>query len=102
MSPDPEGLVDGQEFLIMSVIVSLGGTESAGMEGNGVDFTVFRDHGENSRESVVGGVGLDNELGVGYPMGENRSGDKSLLQHLKRFPTIIVEVPQSGLASEAS
>src|SRR5215467_10612812 len=86
MSPDTEGLEDGQKFLVMSVIVSLGGVKGAGVESNRVDFTVFRDHGENGHESIVGGISFDNELGVRDPVGENRSGSEGLLQCLERFP----------------
>jgi len=45
--PDLEGIEDGKEFLIMSIIVQFGRFKSMGMEGNRVDFTVFSDNGED-------------------------------------------------------
>jgi hypothetical protein len=41
MSPPLESLEDGQEFFIMSIVVKFGGGKSAGVESNGVDFSIW-------------------------------------------------------------
>jgi hypothetical protein len=47
MSPDTESLEDSQEFFIMSVIVQFRCGKGAGVECNGVDFSIVRVDGEN-------------------------------------------------------
>ena len=52
VAPGFESFEDSKEFLVMDVVIPLGLGESAGMESNGVDFTVIND-GENGGEGVV-------------------------------------------------
>ena len=45
---------NGEQFLVMDIIVELGGHKGAGVESNGVDFIVhWRYHGEDGGEGVV-------------------------------------------------
>ncbi len=44
-----------------------------------MDFAVFKVDREDSGNSVVGGVGLHNQLLVGDPMGKDRSVSEGLL-----------------------
>ncbi len=63
----------------MGVIVEFGIVKAPGEEGDGVDFAVFKVDGEDSGNSIVGGVGLHNQLLVGDPMGKDRSVSEGLL-----------------------
>ena len=54
MSPNLESFENGEQFLVVDIVVEFGGCEGAGMESNGVDFIVCqRDHGEDGGEGVV-------------------------------------------------
>ena len=63
VSPRSERLEDSEEFLVMDVVVQLRGGERPRVECYRMNFVVD-DDGENGAESVVGGVGLDDDLGV--------------------------------------
>ncbi len=63
----------------MGVVVEFGIVKALGEECDGVDFTIFKVDGEDSSNSVVGGISLHNQLSVGDPMGEDRSMSESLL-----------------------
>ena len=55
VSPDMEleSIEDHQQFFVMSVIVEFWHTESAGMEGHGVDFTRISLDGEDGAKGIV-------------------------------------------------
>jgi hypothetical protein len=68
--PVLEGLKDGKEFLVLSVIVEFCRVKEVGMESDRVNFAVGRVNGEDGGESIVQGIHLDHDLGVRHPMGE--------------------------------
>ena len=101
VAPNTEGLKNSQEFFVMSVVVELRGSKSAGMESHRVDFTGVGLDGEDCTQSIVGGIGLDNNRLVWNPMCENRGGGKCGLEVFKGFSGGIGEVPFDTFAGEA-
>ena len=61
VSPDMESIEDHQQFFLVSVIVEFWRTESAGMEGHGVDYTGIGLDGEDGTKGIVQGVSLNND-----------------------------------------
>ena len=97
VSPDTEGIEDGKEFLLMSIVVEFRSTESAGMESHGVDFSGVSFNRQDGSESIVGGIGLNNDRSVRNPVGQDGGGGERRLQSFKGFPCGIGEVPRSTL-----
>ena len=91
--PDLEGFEDGEEFLVVGVVVQLRSGKSAGMESYRMEFTGVRGYRPDSGNSVVGGVGLDGDLSIRFPVVKDRSPSEGLLEGVERFPTIFGEAP---------
>ena len=53
VSPDTESLKDCKQFFVMGVIIEFQGTEGAGMESHGVDFTGISLDGEDGTQSII-------------------------------------------------
>ena len=52
--PYLKSLKNGEQFLVVDIVVEFGGHKGAGVESNGVDFIVHRGyHGENGGEGIV-------------------------------------------------
>jgi len=99
--PNLESFEDGQQFLVMCVVVQLRRSESARVKGNWVNFIIFINNGEDCSESIVQGIGFHNELSIGNPMGEDRSGGKCFLERVESILTGGVELPRNVLLGEA-
>ena len=80
MPPDLEAFEYGKEFFVMHVVIALGFGEGMGMEGDGMDFAVRRDCGDDAGEGIVRGISFNKDGVVGGPMGEDRSFCKRLLE----------------------
>ena len=79
VSPVLEGLEDGQELLVMGIIVQLRGGQSPRIVSDGSELRIGANNGQNARNSIVQGVSLDHKRSVGNPMSENQSGSEGLL-----------------------
>ena len=54
MTPYLKSFEDGEQFFIMDIVVEFGGCKGAGVESNGVDFSVCQGYcGEDGGEGVV-------------------------------------------------
>ena len=79
MSPHLEALENGEELLVVRVVIALSFGEGVGMEGYGMDLAIGHDGGDDAGEGIVRGVGLDEQGVVGGPMGEDGGFCKRLL-----------------------
>ena len=102
MAPDLEAFEDGEEFLVMSIVIPLGVREGMGMETYRMDLAIRGKRRNDTCKGVVQGVGLDKEWSIGGPMHENRSLGKSLLEGVERGVGLGIPVPRCVLVSEAS
>ena len=95
MLPVLKGLEDGQQLLIMGIIVQLRGRQSPRIVSNGSELRISTDNGQNASNGIVQGVGLNHKQSVRNPMSEDWSGSESLLQEVESRATIISEFPRS-------
>ena len=68
MSPVLEGLEDGQQLLVMGIIVQLRGRQSPRIASNGSELGIGADNGQNAGDSIVRGVSLDHKWSIRNPM----------------------------------
>jgi hypothetical protein len=98
LTPVFEGLKNREKFLVVSVVVEFRGIKGAGMESDRVNFAVRGVNGGDGGESIVRGVCLDHNLGVGHPMGEEWCMCEFLLEFVEGCVAFAIEVP-SGILS---
>ena len=79
MSPVLEGLEDGQQLLVMGIIVQLRGRQSPQIASNRSELGIGADNGQNAGDSIVRGVSLDHKRSIRNPMSEDWSGSEGLL-----------------------
>ena len=79
MSPVLEGLEDGQQLLIMGIVVQLRGGQSPQIVRDGLELGISANNGQNASDSIVRGIGLDHKQSVGNPMSEDWSRSEGLL-----------------------
>src|SRR3981081_778470 len=91
MAPNAERLKDGEELLVMDIIIELCRVKRTRVESDGMNFTVLQLNGENSRKGIIRSVSLNNDRAVGYPMSKNRSRGES---GFKRFKSGAFLVPK--------
>ena len=101
MPPNLESFKDGQQFLVMCVVVQLRRSESARVKGNWMNFIIFINNGEDCSESIVRDISFHNELSIGNPMSEDRSRGKCFLERVESILTGGAELPRNVLPGEA-
>ena len=82
----------------MCVVVEFGGVEGVGMKSDGMDFSIHGEDREYGRQSVVGGVRLEDHFSIGYPLSEYWCMGEFFLELLKGFVTSFVEVPRGAFS----
>ena len=85
----------------MDIIVELCGREGARVEGDRMDL-VLNDYGEDGSQSVIGGVSFHNDLSIGVPLNEDRSGGERGLQGVKGSLALVCPCPLCGLSGKTS
>jgi hypothetical protein len=98
LTPVFEGLKNRKKFLVVSVIVEFCGIKEAGMESDGVNFAIGGMNGEDGGESIVRGVRLDHDQGVGHPMGEEWRMCEFFLEFVEGCAAFAIEVPKGILS----
>ena len=66
-----------------------------------MNFIIFVNNGEDCSESIVRGIGFHNELSIGNPMSEDRSGGKCFLERVESILTGGIKLPRNFLPGEA-
>ena len=94
MLPVLEGLEDGQQLLVMGIIVQLRGGQSLQIISYQLEFGIGTDNGQDASDGIVQGVSLDHKQSIGNPMSEDRSRSEGL-QEVESGATIIGEFPRS-------
>ena len=84
MLPNFKSFEDGQEFLVVYIVVQLHGVENPGVESNWMYLVVgWRYYGQDCCKSVIRGVSFDNEWGIRNPMHEDRSSHEGFFEYFK-------------------
>ena len=99
--PDLECLEDGEEFLVVRVVVQFRSGEGPGVERDRMEFAGVRSDGQDTGDGVVGGVRLNGNLAVRYPVVKDRSASKCRLEVVEGLPTRVGEVPRDIFSRQA-
>ena len=102
MLPVLEHLKDGEQLLIMGIIVELQQGECAGVEGDQAEFVIGAADGEDASSGIVRCVGLHNQQSIRNPMGKDRSCSKGILETEEGEVTLWSKLPRGILVSESS
>ena len=100
MLPNLESFKNGEQFLVMCVVVQLHHGEGAEVKSNWMNFIIFINNGENCSESIVQSIYFHNELSIGNPMSEDRGGSKCLFEEIESIMTGGVELSRNVLLGE--
>jgi len=98
--PNLESFKDGEQFLVMCIVVQLHCSESTRVKGNWMNFIIFINNGEDCSESIVQGISFHNELSIGNPMSEDRYRGECFLEKVKSIYIGGVELPRNVLLDE--
>ena len=101
VSPRLECFKDGQEFLVVRIVVQLRAGQGSGVEHDRVEFAGVEGDGQDTGDGVVRSVGLDGDLVVRHPVVADRGGDERGLERVERVAALLVEVPRYSFAGEA-
>ena len=101
VTPNPEGLEDGQQLLVVDVVVEFSPIERPRVERNRMNFTRLRVDRQDSSESIVRGISLDDDRTIRLPVEQDRSGSEGLLQVLEGGASLIGEEERGTLTGEA-
>jgi len=102
MAPYFEAFKDGQEFLIMCIVILLSVREGTGMETYGMDLAIRGKGRNNTCKGIVQGVGFDKDWSIGRPMHEDWSLGKSLLEGAEHGVGLGIPVPRRVFVGEVS
>ena len=100
MLPNLESFKDGKQFLVIYIIVQLCCSKSARVKSNWVNFIIFVNNGEDCSKSIVQSISFHNELSIGNPISEDRSGGEYFLERVKSIITGGVKLPRNVLLGE--
>jgi len=102
MAPNLEAFEDGEEFLVMSIVILLGVREGTGMETYRMDLAIRGKGRNNTCKGIVQSVSFDKEWSIRGPMCENQSLGKSLLEGAEHGVSLGIPVPRCIFVGEAS
>ncbi len=80
VAPLLKGGLNCQEFLIVDVVIALGGVECTGVESTGVQLAVGVDLRQHAPNGETGGIGLHNEGFRLVRMDQDRLGSEGVFQ----------------------
>ena len=102
VSPISESFVDGEEFLVVNVVVEFSSGQSSGVERYRMKLrAIVGVSGQNSGDSVVGGISLNNERKTRNEASKDWSTSESFLECTEGFLASVVEDPGDILARES-
>ena len=96
-----ENLEDGEELLIVRVIVQLRRSERTRIESNWVNLTVGADIRQYTCDHVVRSVGFDNDRHVWLIVCEDWHGCECFFERVERASAVRGEIPQGIFSREA-
>ena len=99
VTPGAESLVDGEELLIMGIVVEFRRGQSPRAECNWTDLTILTMDGDDTGYGVVRGIGFHNNGMVQQPMSQNGGGSEGVFEALESNVTVIREGPSVRMGS---
>ena len=98
--PNLKGFKDGKQFLVMCIVVQLCHSKSARVKSNWVNFIIFINNGEDCSKNIVQSISFHNELSIGNPISEDRSGGEYLLERIESIMIGEVKLLRNVLPGE--
>jgi len=95
VAPVPECLEDGEEFLIMGVIVQLWSSQGPGVVGDRMNLSIGTSNRQDASNSVVRGVSLHDDRGIRNEVSEYGRSGEGVLESVEGTSTVLGEVPRS-------
>ena len=89
--PGAESLVDGEELLIMGIVVEFWSGQCPRAECDQMDLTILTTDGDDTGNGVVRGVGFHNNGMVWQPMSQNGGGSEGIFEALESNMTVVGE-----------
>ena len=102
VTPDLETFEDGEQLLVMHVVVELRCREGLRVECDQVDLTIWSEHGEDASKSIIRRVGFNHHLAARRPMCEDGSLGEGLLKRLKGGVSLQTPVKDHALVGQTS
>ena len=99
--PSLEGLMNGEQFLVVGVVVELWSRQSPRVVHDRANLLIWTTDGEDASNSIVGSMGLYNHWSVQNPVGKNWSRGEGGLKLLEGGVTGGTKVPWSTFAGES-
>ena len=95
--PGAESLVDGEELLIVGIVVEFWRGQSPRVEHDRTDLTILTMDGNDTGYGVVRGVGFHNNGMIRQPMSQNGGGSEGVFEALESDATVVRERPRDSL-----
>ncbi len=102
VTPNGEGIEDGEQLLVVRVVVEFRGTEGPGPERNRVDFAVVSGNGQDGSNGVIGGVRFDGDLSIRKPVVKDGRFQEGALEGIEGILAVVGPLPFDARASQAS
>ena len=101
MPPGLEGLMNGEQFLVVGVIVQLQSGQGLRVVCDRVNLLIQTTDGEDASNGIVRSVGFYDYWSVQNPMGKDRGRGEGVLKLSEGGATGVTKVPQSTFAGES-
>ena len=100
MAPVPECLKDGEEFLIVGVIVQLWSSQSPGVVGDRTDLSVCASNRQDASDGIVRGIRFHDDRGVQNEVGKDGRSGEGVLERIESMSTVLGKDPRGVFPGE--
>ena len=87
--PGAESLVDGEELLVMGIVVEFWRGQRPRAERDRMDLTILTTDGDDTRNGIVRGVGFHNNGMIWQPMSQDGGRSEGIFEALESNATVI-------------
>ena len=99
--PGVESLVDGEELLIMGIIVEFWRGQCPRVERDQMDLAILTTDGDDTGDGIVRGIGFHNNGMVRQPMSQDGGGGEGVFEALESNVTVVRERPRDSFPGKA-
>ena len=83
VTPGAESLIDGEELLVMGIVVEFRRGQSPRAECDQTDLTILTTDGDDTGDGVVRGIGFHNNGMIRQPMSQDGGGSEGVFEALE-------------------
>ena len=99
--PGAESLVDGEELLIVGIVVEFQCHQRPRVEPDWMDLTILTMDGDDTGNGVVRGVSFHNNGMIQQPMSQDRGRSEGVFEALESNATVIRKLPRDSFPGKA-